>query len=129
MSKILVVGPPRTGKTTGSNLIAHALDIPLYHSDIYKELEWDQQKKVVYELIRSMSGGVFEGCTVARALNLMYERNQLEKPCDTVFYFTKYLISRSDLTPGQLGMGTKIRNIMEKLTPWLRQMDVRLIVL
>ena len=128
-TKVLVVGPPRTGKSTAADFIAHALNLPLYHSDVYKELPWDEQKQVVGKLIRSLSGFVFEGCTVSRALNMFRETNPSFKPCDTVFYLTKYLVPRNDLTPGQLSMGTRIRNHMLEVVPWLQSLNVRMVIL
>jgi adenylate kinase family enzyme len=61
---IAIVGLPRSGKTTLSELIAESVGLSVLHTDDFRKLPWD---KAADAALAAISGhGIVEGITVAR---------------------------------------------------------------
>lgn len=78
-----IVGGPGTGKTT----LSASYVVPVFHTDDFKSLPWDDQKHEVAKWFRMPGPWVIEGVTIARALRYWTERYD-HKPCDHLIILT-----------------------------------------
>lgn len=65
MPIIAIVGLPGSGKTTLANRMGQDMELPVTHTDVLKELPWDEQAIAALQLLQGFSG-IVEGVTVQR---------------------------------------------------------------
>jgi hypothetical protein len=63
-AQLAIVGLPRTGKTTLAVGLADALDLPVLHTDDFKDQPWEDQANAA--MLAVPARGLIEGVTVAR---------------------------------------------------------------
>ena len=109
-NRIVIVGGPRTGKTTLSSTLG--IDNVRHTDDlITQDCDWSESSKIVSGWMRDAGPWVVEGVSTARALR-KYIAGRDDKPCDVVLIrFTPWVT----LTPGQLTMGRGVRTVFEQI--------------
>ena len=108
--RIIIVGGPRTGKTTLSTTLG--IDNVRHTDDLIGEAGWSEASQIVSGWMRAPGPWVVEGVATARALRKFMLRDSEAKPADLVLLrFTPWVT----LTPGQLGMGRGVRTVFEAL--------------
>lgn len=63
-AQLAIVGLPRTGKTTLALGLGDALDLPVLHTDDFRDMPWEDQADAA--MLAVPARGVVEGITVAR---------------------------------------------------------------
>lgn len=126
--KILITGAPGTGKTTISQVLSKVNGALLYHTDVYKDMEWERQKEITATLILGAGYDVVvEGCTVTRGLDYIFKTfPNSPRFCDKVVICTKQY---RDLEPRAVALGKRLSDTMVKLSPWLNEKGIEVILL
>jgi hypothetical protein len=106
MSRILIVGGPRTGKTVLSIKLGKALgmdELAVQHCDeLIGVLEWSEASAEVAKWLEAPGPWVVEGVTAVRALRkYLAAHPHPEKPCDILYTLTAPFVV---LSKGQLAM-------------------------
>lgn len=119
--KIVIVGPPKSGKTT---LAMTYPDCERIHGDDFIELGWSESSQAVADLLSSKQGDVVaEGVCLPRSLRKMLEANPDVKPCDkVVFLCDPYL----PLNKGQLTMAKGINTVWSQIEKKLSSLGVEI---
>ena len=119
--KIVIIGGPRTGKST----LARTFDIPVYCGDpisLVKDPEegvtylpnikdWSVQSMHICNEWFSKDEGVFEGVAMVRALRKWAVLNDT-MPCDKIIYLTETKVEQSK---GQISMMKGIKTVWEEI--------------
>jgi hypothetical protein len=95
MTRILIAGGPRTGKTTLSTSLGIAR---VRHTDDVMDLGWSEASAEVATWFDEPGPWVIEGVAVGRALRKWLLANPEGNPCDVVYYLDAPLLT---LTRGQ----------------------------
>ena len=113
MSKIGIVGGPRTGKTT----LARKLGGTVHHLDSFMQLGWSEASEAAAQQIDKISDpAVLEGVSLARALRKWLRSHPEGKPLDKVIVLQKPMaeVSAGQVVMG-MGVGTVFNEISEEL--------------
>ncbi len=66
-AQLAIIGMPGTGKTTLADAMAEALNTDVAHTDMFKDLAWEDQAEASMDLLRGRHRPlILEGITVAR---------------------------------------------------------------
>lgn len=122
-SRVLVVGGPRTGKTT----LAHQLELPVHSSDqLIDTHDWSAASAEVADWIGNNLGGrwVIEGVATARALRKWLNRNPDAKLDCVVVLMNRPLV---ELSKGQAAMGKGVAKVWNEIAPEALRRGVRVV--
>ena len=130
MTRILITGGPRTGKTTLANEMqmrppSTGSDRPTIHrTDDLIHLGWSAASEFIAEHWLSEPGPwIIEGVAASRALRKWHEQHPGEPPpVDHVIYLSTPHI---ELTPGQRSMAKGVETVHREIEPWLDEHGVR----
>jgi hypothetical protein len=117
--RILILGGPKTGKTTLANKIGERMKLAISpprirHSDeLIGKLDWSDSSKAVALWLSEPGNYVIEGVTVIRALRKHFAISNAG-PCDHIIYLTEPYVT---LTPGQLSMTKGVDTIWGEIRP------------
>lgn len=79
-NRVLIVGGPKTGKTTLADQLSKSNGYPVTHTDDFIEKGWSEASAHVAELLQKPGPWIIEGVAGTRALRKML--NQAAKPPD-----------------------------------------------
>lgn len=119
-NRTVIVGGPRTGKTTRA--LAEADGAAVIHTD-HEILARDfaAQSEAVAHLLDQQSSFVMEGVTAVRALRKCMRAHPDKKPCDRVIRLTE---PHQPLTPGQASLAKGCDTVWREIEPELRRRGV-----
>lgn len=120
MTRILITGWPRAGKTT----MSHELDeihrlLARHTDDLIGKLDWSAASAEVAKWLEEPGPWIIEGVSVARALRKYHEAHPGEPPpCDRLIYLRTPHV---ELNTRQAGMGKGVDSVMAELEPWFME--------
>lgn len=137
MPRIVVVGGPRTGKTTYATELAKKLGVHLASTGKRTEQEgglvstdnymkrgtWKEVPDLIINDLRNRDSFVLEGTQAARVLRRWYKQNPDEPKLDKVLVFGRPWVQR---TPGQIGMAKGVQTVLTDLAPLLARAGVEM---
>jgi KaiC/GvpD/RAD55 family RecA-like ATPase len=138
MTRIVICGGPRTGKTTlarqlaieATRSIAGALSIERHSDDLIAELAhlgkdaWSEGSRRVTEWLDAPGPWIIEGVALARALRKWREAHPGEPPpVDRVIRLTTPHV---ELTKGQAAMAKGEETVWAEVEPWLAEHGVEI---
>lgn len=103
MTRILIAGGPRTGKTTLAAKLAEAdpAIVVRHTDDLINTHSWSAASSEVATWIDAPDPWIIEGVAAVRALRKWLHAHPDEKPCDAIYFG---IAPKVDLSPGQLAM-------------------------
>lgn len=122
--RLLIVGPPRAGKTT----LAKSLSPAARSSDDAMHLGWSEASAEVASWFDAPGPWVIEGVAVVRALRKWLEAHPVTaqdcpKPCDRIVYLVH---DGRGLSQGQQSMGKGIATVWREILSELRRRSILL---
>lgn len=138
MTRIVILGGPKTGKTTVAEQIwreaeqrharAGTSHGPARHTDDLIHLGWSEASQAASAWLDETGPWIIEGVAAVRALRKWRDQHPGKRPpVDRVIYLTKPWRGR---TPGQEAMAkghyTGPGSIWSEVEPWLRQHGVHI---
>lgn len=122
MSRVVVVGGPRTGKTTLAMRMSATTGHKAMHTDsLIGEHDWSGASLLVSSWFDQPGPWIVEGVAAVRALRKWLAANPDGKPCDRVIVCQS---PRVELTPGQSAMSRGHSTIWAEVEPLLRRRGV-----
>jgi len=119
--RILIVGGPRTGKTTLAKHLAAELGYPLRGTDELTATEWSAASQEASGWFREDGPWIFEGVVLPRAIRKHY-RASIEAPADAVVIMKRPKVEQS---PGQASMTKACATVLnESMSMLVRQCAV-----
>jgi KaiC/GvpD/RAD55 family RecA-like ATPase len=115
VTRIVICGGPRTGKTTLSTSLGIAR---VRHTDDVMDLGWSEASAEVATWFDEPGPWVIEGVAVGRALRKWLAANE-GKPCDVVYYLDEALeslggkVGRATMAAGCWTVWKEIREALE----------------
>jgi hypothetical protein len=109
-ARIVIVGPPKAGKTTLGRDLAESSGVQLRHTDdLIGELDWSGcSERIASEWFAQPGPWIIEGVAAVRALRKWLVGNREGRPCDQIIALSKSWVP---LTPRQAGMATACASI------------------
>ena len=123
MSRILIAGWPRTGKTTLAAKLGAELGIPVRHTDDAIPLGWSEASLAVSTWFEDEGAMICEGVAIPRALRKWLDRNPEGKPADVLYWSD---VPREALSIGQTSMGKGCTKVLDEIRDELVRRGVRL---
>lgn len=118
MKRTVIVGGPRTGKTT----LAETLGAPVIHTDTHITVgNFSAQSDAAVRHFDIPGDWTLEGVTAVRALRKWLESHPEGKPCDTVIHLARPHVS---LTGGQATLGKGCETVWREIELELRKRGV-----
>ena len=125
MTRIVITGGPRTGKTT----LALSMGMDIYPCDVshtddlIEHLHWSQvSEHIALEWLPQPGPWIIEGVALARALRKWREAHPGEPPpVDRVIYLRE---PHESLTPGQRTMAKGVETVHREIEPWLEEHNI-----
>lgn len=123
--RIVITGSPRAGKTSFADMLGPVLKIPVFHTDVAKDMEWSEASQYLSTWFDVDGGWIIEGTAVPRALRKWVSRqipegglmDKVPVPFDRLVFMDN---PREELElSGQKGMRSAVRTIMETFKPWI----------
>jgi hypothetical protein len=123
MSRIVIIGPPRAGKTTLGRAMAEEMDAQLRHTDdLIGELDWSGCSALIASDWFAQPGPwIVEGVAAVRALRKWLASHPEGKPCDEIIALSKSWV---ELTNRQAGMASACAGIWGSIRGQLRARGV-----
>jgi hypothetical protein len=127
MTRLVIAGGPRTGKTTLAFAIYNGARCPTedftmdgvehrglrkFHTDDLIDLGWSEASEAASRWLDEPGPWIVEGVAAVRALRKWLDRNPTGKPCDAVLYLEQPLVA---LTDGQARMRLGCRTVWEQI--------------
>lgn len=124
--RVLVIGGPRTGKTTVAKQLAEHAKVRLRHTDSLLEMKvaWSEVSERVARWLDDAGPWIIEGVALPRALRKWIDANAVGKPCDVIYWLSKPTVAR---TKGQESMAKATMTVWMQVQPELlrRGVEVR----
>lgn len=112
-SRIVIVGGPRTGKTTLSGVIMAAFGLsPRHTDDLIETHEWGAAISEVENWLRTGGPWVIEGVTAAHALRRWLSANESGAPADIVVVTS---VPHMELSDGQRRLGDQFHSVVSEI--------------
>jgi dephospho-CoA kinase len=110
IARIVIVGPPKAGKTTLGRDLAESSGVQLRHTDdLIGELDWSGcSERIASEWFAQPGPWIIEGVAAVRALRKWLAANREGKPCDQIIALSKSWVA---LTTRQAGMASGCASI------------------
>ena len=135
MPRIVVIGGPRTGKTTYATKLARQLGVHLASTGKRTEAEgglvstdnyigrgtWGEVPDHIIKDLRGRDSFVLEGTQAARVLRRWMMQSPDEPRIDKVLVFNRAWVKRN---PGQEAMAKGVRTVLKELGPMLAKAGV-----
>ena len=115
MTRILIAGGPRTGKTTLAKTLAQELGIPALHADDAIPLGWSESSAEVARWIALPGPWIIEGVSVPRALRKWLDAHPHARTDEIHcrWLSTPY----GALTDGQRAMSKGVQTVWREILP------------
>lgn len=132
MTRILITGGPRTGKTVLADQMAHALaELSPAHTAVLRHTDsligthdWSQASAQVACWFDEPGPWIIEGVAVPRALRKWRTNHPNEAPpVDRVIYLRE---AHQDLTAGQQRMAVGVRTVWAEVADWIEENNVEI---
>jgi adenylate kinase family enzyme len=125
--RILIIGGPRTGKTTLARSLGAALGVAVYHTDKLRRATWSEESTALAAWFGKGLPGpwICEGVLVPRGLRKwLADHAAPELPADIIYWLS---VPRVECSPGQAAMGKAVSTVWHQVEPELlaRGADVR----
>lgn len=123
MTRILITGGPRTGKTTLANKLQQEGGDPIvYSTDDVMHLGWSEASAAVALWLDADDSWIVEGVAASRALRKWRALHPDQPPpIDRLIYLRE---PHETLTPGQRTMAKGVETVHRELEDWLAQHGV-----
>lgn len=122
MKRIVIVGGPRTGKTTLAARIAAGAEVR-HTDDLIADHDWSGASEAAAKWFGGPDPVVVEGVATARALRKWMAANPGDaKPCDQVFVT---VTTKVETTSRQDAMGKGVATVLREIEPELLRRGVR----
>ncbi len=110
MRRIVIIGPPKAGKTTLGRAMAGETGVQIRHTDdLIGELDWSGcSERIATEWFAEPGPWIIEGVAAVRALRKWLAANGHGTPCDEIIALSKSWVA---LTPRQSGMASACAGI------------------
>jgi len=126
MSRIVIGGGPRTGKTTLANELKTVWHVPgpLRHTDdLIENLTWRMASQIVAGWFDQPGPWIIEGVTVSRALRKWHQQHRGSgPPIDCCIFLEE---PYEPLTAGQAAMTWGVATVHSEVAEWLREHGIR----
>jgi broad-specificity NMP kinase len=123
--RVVIIGGPRTGKSTLAKELAERLGVPVRPTDDLREKDWSAQSDGVLEWLREPGPAVIEGTAAVRGLRKLL-KEQPGHPGVVVVHLRRPMAERS---PGQVNMATGLETIWKEVAPELRKRGVAVLTI
>lgn len=124
--RILIIGGPKTGKTTMATQLAQTLQVKLRHTDalIADNIAWPEMSERVSRWLEAAGPWIIEGVALPRALRKWIAAHPSGKPCEVIYWLAKPVADRS---LGQVTMSKAVQTVWKLVLPELlkRGVEVR----
>jgi|SRR6266851_2772135 len=110
--RLLIVGGPKTGKTTLAKQLGELHKCSVYATDDLKEKPWSWASQEASFWFDRSGPWIIEGTMAVRALRKWLRRNETGLPFDNMEYLT---MPYSELTQGQASMAKAVNTIMNEI--------------
>jgi hypothetical protein len=124
MSRILITGGPKTGKTTLSAQLHLLMGAQAAHTDDLIPLGWSAASEETALWMAQPGPWIIEGVAVPRALRKWLAANPTGKPADKVIFLGK---PWQELSPGQLAMTKGLVTVWKEVVGELVARGVELV--
>jgi adenylate kinase family enzyme len=101
MNKILIIGGPRTGKSTLASERSEAEGLPIHHLDDLSDRGWSEQSDQIAEELSHDGPWIKEGVSGVRGLRKWLQRNPGKVPDFEIIHLTE---PRAEQSVGQAAM-------------------------
>lgn len=122
MTRMLIAGWPRVGKTWLAAKLAAETGAPVRHTDDTIPLGWSESSLAVSTWLEDPGPWVTEGVSIPRALRKWLDRNSEGTPADVIYWSST---PREDLSPGQTSMGKGCDKVWAEVLGELLRRGVR----
>jgi adenylate kinase family enzyme len=126
--KVVIIGVPRSGKTTLAAAQEEYKSDTLIHTDSLlgcEELEWSQRSQRIADWMDAYDDYIIEGCDAVRGLRKYMAAYPDEKPCDVVIWMG---IPRDKINNKQTAFGKGCYKIFNELLPRLNELEVQVVM-
>lgn len=124
MTRILVAGWPRVGKTFLANRLGRELGADVLHTDdLIATHDWSAASLEVSAWMEDPAPSVIEGMAVPRAIRKWLSRNAEGTPGDVLYWSAK---PREELTSRQIGMGKGCDTVLNEIRDELVKRGMRI---
>jgi adenosyl cobinamide kinase/adenosyl cobinamide phosphate guanylyltransferase len=99
-NRTVIIGGPRTGKTTLANALAQKDGRPVISTDGFIEMGWSEASQyVATDVLERQPPWIVEGTCAIRALRKWLEQHDKGSPCDDVYWLlsAKVALSKSQV--------------------------------
>lgn len=114
-TRIVIVGGPRTGKSTLAARFSHIAK--RNSTDETIGMDWSQSSHEVSKWFEQTGPWLIEGVATARALRKWLQRHNMDKPCDRIVVLTSPRVAQ---TTGQATMSKGIETVWKQIEQELR---------
>jgi adenylate kinase family enzyme len=122
VSRILICGGPRTGKTTLAAEIGPQVGGAVHHTDDLIPLGWSEASQAAALLLEAPGPWIVEGVAAARALRKWRQAHPGERPpVDRIIYMETPHVA---LTPGQATMAKGVATVYGEVEDWIEDHGV-----
>jgi len=115
--RIVITGSPMAGKTTMAGVVSRIMEIPVDHTDDYKDLEWSEASNAVSLLLERAQDWIIEGVTIPRALRKWRMRYPESQPPFDWFIIMPH--PRQFLGGGQDTMRKQVCGLADTMREWI----------
>lgn len=112
--KYVIIGGPRTGKTTLGTKLAEAAGLPLKSTDDLRHMDWDDVTPIVVQWLVDPEPCVVEGVRAVHALRIIQDHDLVK------FRIVLLLHPQVELTGKQMAMADGILTIYRRIRERLR---------
>jgi adenylate kinase family enzyme len=126
--KVVIIGVPRSGKTTLASAQEEYKSDTLIHTDSLlgsEKLEWSQRSERIVDWMDAYDDYIIEGCDAVRGLRKYMKTYPDEKPCDVVVWMDT---PRDELSKHQTAFGKGCFKIFNELLPRLSELGVQVVM-
>ena len=123
VARLVIIGPPKAGKTTLGRELAASSGVQLRHTDdLIGELDWSGcSERIASDWLAQPGPWIIEGVAAVRALRKWLAANREGKPCDKIIALSRSWI---ELTTRQAAMASACATIWGEVRGQLRARGV-----
>lgn len=113
MRRTVIIGGPRTGKTTLALQFADDFGCAVHHlDDLIQTHNWSEASEAASHYFDRPGPWIVEGVAAVRALRKWLARSETGKPCDVILTL---MMPRVELTKGQSAMAKGVATVWREI--------------